>query len=237
MAVFFGLFDCIIVLVIVVVADTDFELVAVVVYETVDVVLLELVEDDVIDDVDDGLLESFGLVVPEGDDVYGADTEGEFDAFVDFVAVKVPVLVIVFVTEVFGVGVVVLEFASFAVTVLDADCEPDIVGEKDILIERVTDFVIGTVTVSLMEPVLDMETVDVLLFDWDFVFVGDVLALLVLIPELVSVLVPLVVDECVDDTVDVFVRGAVLLEHGEPLLVFDELIVDVCVCVLTGVFV
>lgn len=131
---------------------------------------------------------------------------------------------------VFGEAETVFDPNGFAETVLDADTVLDTVCVFDIKLEEVSDGVIKGVPVFFIEPVPVIETVDVLLFDWDFVVV-------VVIVELLDGIIVLVSDFdgiTVTEYVGVVVVVLELAIDREPLVdavpVLDDVVVDVDVC-------
>lgn len=198
---------------------------------------MELLADPVIDAVDVILLVVLGLTVDDAEKVDTVDCDEVFDGLVVIVDVIVLDDIVVDERVILIDGVTVFELSGFLLTVLEALAEPEIVLVLVILGVVVCVLVICELNVLFMEPVPEVERVDVLLDDMDLVFVTVTLLLDVANTDNVSVLDALDDAECVDVTVDVLLLARVRVVQGVAVVVFDDVIVPVCVCVLGGVLV
>lgn len=144
----------------------------------------------------------------------------------------VPVFDTVFVTEILGLNVVVLDLAPAAENVLEAECVDVIVTVFVILIVRVwVNDTLG-VCVILSEPVPDTDTVEVLLLVFVLVFVGVDDCEAVNLREPVCVREPLDEAEYVDVTVDVLDPAIDFVGVELVVVVLDDVVVAVLVAVL-----
>lgn len=144
----------------------------------------------------------------------------------------VPVFDTVFVTEILGVNVVVLDLGPAAETVLEAECVDVIVTVFVIFIVCVWVNDTNGVCVILSEPVPDTDTVEVLLLVFVLVFVGVDDCEAVNLREPVWVLEPLDEAEYVDVTVEVFVPAIEFVGVELVVVVLDDVVVAVLVAVL-----
>lgn len=138
-------------------------------------------------------------------------------------------------------------FKFDTVVVLVTNCVGDPLTVTEVVLDDVIVFelirvlvivlVIGDVILILIDPVDEVDWVDVLLFEFVFVFVPDWLLLFVGILEPDIVFVLLGVALFVGDAVKVLELVTVLVPLGEEVPVFDEVIEDVAVLLINPLIV
>ena len=119
----------------------------------------------------------------------------------------------------------------------ETDVELDAVIVFELVVVLVNVFVIGEVIVIFIDPVDDVDWVDVLLFELVFVFVPEWLLLLVVVidPDIVFVLLGVALS--VGDAVVVLELVVVRVPLGDEVPVFDEVIEDVAVLLINPLIV